>query len=428
MDKKELVDQKKDNVFLCRYHVPSLLLSKGKEKMKLDFTNILSIEKLDDYEFNIRSVLKIKIRIDIKRKIWILKNKRDIVAKFELNKVGLERNNEKIIVGPEVVWNSEFGIYLTDDDEATDTKSLEQITSDKNDLNNDDYFTSQDGLDIYLYNNKLLNASKKVVNKVFSSAPLQHVVGELLTESGHKKVIMSRFENDSVYKELVVPMNSLYKSLIYLDQYYGFYKRGAVIYYDIDKLYIINPNGKVTAKETDEWVETVFLIPFRDKATPGNGMVRKPKQKVFYINIPEENINIQKPSISKNAQYGSEAKIVVTDDIIVETSKADQSIMNQRNEFIRYKRKDDNKFTSTIIQARMEENENIIYISGENFDINAFAVNKTFKLIFEEPSKQKLYGKNLYRVAYAYHFIVAESETWMKSSHQIVLKKCSKLS
>lgn len=430
---KELVNEKEDSVFLCKYNVPMLILAKGTEKFELDFTNILSIEKLDDFEFNIRSILKVKLRMDTKHKLWVIKNKREITVKFALDKLGLDREAETIITGPEEVWNIEFSIYLNDDDESIDTKSMEQTEEmdtgteyNSNDLEGEDYFTSQEAFDIYLFNPKILNASNKTFNKVFTSAPLQDIVGELLTETGHKKVLMSPIENDEVYQELLVPSNPAYKGLIYLDQYYGLYKFGASIFYDLNKLYIINTNGKVTAKEKDEWTETTFLIPVRDKATPGNGMVRKSEEKVFYIDIPEENVSPQKPSISKNAEMGSEAKVVITDDITIDTASADQSFMNQRNEYIRYTRKDDNKYTPSILQARMEENECVIYISGENLDINAFTLNKTYKLVFEEASKQREYGSFTYRIAYAYHFIMAESGQYMKSSHQIVLKKCSK--
>ena len=426
----ELIDQEKDLVWICKYQVSTLIFMMNDEKIEMDSTNILSIEKLDDYEYNLRSLIKLSLRVDIRQKIWILKNRKDIIVKFTLDKIGMDRESEEFNTNPEEVWNTEFSVYLNDQDEALDTKSLEESIdsnseTDINDLEDQDYFESNNSFDIYLFNPKLMNASNKTFNKVFTEGSLQNFVGELLTETKHEKVIMSPFENDEIYKEILIPSNPAYKGLIYLDQYYGFYKYGAMIYYDVDKLYIINPNGKLTAKEKDEWYETVFLISSRNMSTPGNGMVRKPNEEINYINIPEDNIQPQQPSISKNVEYGSAAKIVVTDDIVIETAEADQSYMNQRNEFLQYGRKENNKYTINIIQARMEENECIIYINGDNFDISAFALNKTYKLIFEETSKQERYGKNKYRIAYAYHYIKAEADAYMSSSHQIVLKKCS---
>ena len=428
----DLIDKEKDLVWICKYQVSALVFSRGEEQIKMGASNILTIEKLDDFEYNLRSAIKLRVRVDIRQKLWILKNKRDIVVKFGLDKIGIDREIEEYNIGPEEVWNSEFGLYLNDEDEALDTKSLEESITYSNgeefrldDIQDQNYFESDNIVELYLFNIKLLNASNKTFNKVFTKGTLQHFVGELLTETKHRKVLMSPFENDDIYQEVLVPSNPAYKGLIYLDEYYGFYRYGAMIYYDLDKLYIINPNGKVTAKEKDEWPETVFLISSVVKSTPGNGMVRKPDEKVYYINVPEDAISPQQPSISKNAEYGSEAKIVITDDITIEVAEADQSYMNQRNEFLQYTRKDDNKYSLDISRARMEENECIIYISGENLDISAFTLNKAYRLIFEETSKQERYGKYKYRIAYAYHYIRVESGSYMTSSHHIALKKCS---
>ena len=73
----------------------------------------------------------------------------------------------------------------------------------------------------------------------------------------------------------------------------------------------------------------------------------------------------------------------------------------------------------------MAENESIIYITGNGFDMNAFTLNKEFHVTYEEINKQKKYGKGIYRVAYAHHYLVMQTNSYLKSSHQIVLKKCN---
>ena len=427
-----LINEEKDLVYLCRYQIASLVFMLQDEKIEMDPSNVISIEKVDDYEFNIRSILKVSLRLDTRKKLWLLKNKRDIICKFELDKIGMDRESEEFNTGNDNAWNLEFCIYFNDDNEAIDTNTFESslIKNEdddfaSNNINDENYFESQNTLDVYLFTPKLLNASKKIYNEVYTTGTMQQFVGRLLTATGHPKVLMSRIENSEVYSELLIPAYPAYKALIYLDQYYGLYKTGAIIYYDIDLLYVLNSNGKLTAKQENEWVETTFLISAMDNSTPGNGMVRKPEEKVYYINIPETNISPQKPSIAKNESLGSEAKIVISDDTTIDIAEANQSYMDQRNEFIRYIRKDDNKYTTSILKARMEENECMIYINGDNFDINAFTPNKLYQLVFEETSKQELYGKYKYRIAYAYHFIRAETESHMVSSHRIVLKKCA---
>lgn len=416
--------------YLCKYQVANLIFMMKGEKIETDPSNIMTIEKLDDYEFNLRSIIKVTLRIDIRKKLWIMKNKRDIVCKFELNKIGMDTEVENYITAPEPVWNEEFGIYFSDEDEAIDIGVLEERLSKNegddfvaNRIDTENYFESQNLLDVYLFNQKLLNASNKIVNIIFTENTMQQFVGRLLTFTKHPAVLMSKFENDEVYKELLVPANPAYKGLIYLDQYFGFYKKGALIYYDVDVLYILNTNGKLTAKREDEWPETTFLVTNIDTSTPGNGMIRKNKEKVFYVSVPDMNVNPQKFSMTKNEELGSEAKVVVTDDIVVDIEDANQSFVDQRNEFITYKRKEDNKYSATILKTRMEENECILYISGDNFDISAFTPNKVFQIVFEDVGKQEKYGKFKYRIAYSYTMIRVESEGFMSSSHRIILKR-----
>lgn len=420
-----------DKKYLCRYKIPMMIFMLKDTKLEMDPSNIISVEKIDDYEQNIRSILKIKLRIDIHKKFWLLKNKREIRCKFELDKFGMDTEVEKNIIGESIIWNNEFAVYFSDEDESLDIKTLESRdkmnkTNQSNDkLSKEDYFESENILDIYLFEPKLLEASNKTYNEVFSNSILQNVIARMLTATKHRKVLMSKLENDTQYNELLIPANPLYKCLIYLDQYYGFYKKGAIIYYDIDTLYIINPNGKVTAKQKNEFPQVNFMIDRTDEAYPGNGMTKKEKEKKYYINLSELDIIPKKFSELKNESFGSKVKIVLIDDIKIKEKQAKQSVSTNSNEVIKYISADNSKFTDSIIAARMEENECIMYISAENLDLSIFTPNKEFRLIFTETEKQQKYGKDRYRLAYAYHFIQKES-MYMISSHRIVLKKCAK--
>jgi len=428
-----MIDDANTKRYLCKYKLPTMVLMMKDEKIELDATNILSVEYLCDYEFNIRAILKVVLRLDIRKRLWILKNKRDIVCKFELNKIGMDVDTEMFNTSPELVWNCEFSIYLNDDDESVDVQAmearLEQNQSEDfqlNDLESENYYESQNIVPLYLFNRELLDASNKVYNEVYTENTIQQFIGRLLTATKHKKVLMSKAENDEVYKELIMPAHPAYKALIYMDQYYGIYKKGATIFYDIDTLYILNSAGdKVTAKREGEWVETTFVVTSIENTVPGNGMIRKEGEKVNYVALSDADISTQKFTETNNEHIGSEAKVVITDDTAINIEDADQSYINQRNETIVYNTKSDNKYNADIMKARMEENEVIFYINGENWDISAFSPNKIFQLVFDETLKQEKYGKFKYRIAYAYHFFLIESEGYMSPSSRIALKKCS---
>lgn len=426
-----LVDRSVDTVYICKYNIPNLYFSVGDQSLEMGSTNIISVEKVDDFEFNLRSIIKVSLRVDIRQKMWIIRNRKDVVCKFELDKVGYDIDRSSIINGPETVWNTTFSVFLNDSDNSIDTALLEgSIEQDKEqaqieDLSNENFYESQNIFDIYLFNKELYDASIREYNAVITSGVMQDIVAHVLSTTKHKNVLMSPIQNSELYQELLIPENDAYKALMFLDQNYGLYECGSSIFYDVDTLYIINVNGKVTAAMDNEWTETTFLVNSAGAASPGNGAIIKPNQKINYVNITEESINPQNTSFSKDMSYGNTAKVVVTDDINIEEATTKNDNMEESHDFTKYISKYDNKYTATMMKARMEENTAIMYISGDNLDINAFKLNKTYKLIFEDTTKQERYGKFRYRITNAYHIMKSESDSTLISSHQIILKKCS---
>ena len=426
-----LVDANADTIYSCKYVISSLVFMMGDTSIPMSTSNILSIEKLDDFDFNLRTIIKVVLRIDIRKKMWILKNKQNITVKFALDRVGQNSDADAMNTNPASMWNNIFVMYFNDDDSSVDSDalkdSIESVDGEFQETNIEDenYYEGENTLDVYLFNQDLINASNTNVNVVYTSGLIQQIIGHILTVSKHRKVLMSPIENSNQYSELIMPLNESYKALTYLDQYYGLYRAGSLIYYGVDNLYIINLGSRVTAKRQGEWTETTFLISGNGDSTPGNGMVRKPNENVNYVSIPESNVNPQKPSITKNAEYGSEARIIVTDGTAVDLVDADQSVLGERNTYTKYVRKDDNVFMASMMKARMEENEVILYINGDGFDMSVFSPNKRYNVVFSDTTKQEKYGKFKYRISYAYHYLKPEAADYMVSSHQIVLKKCS---
>lgn len=422
------ISSDEDKSFSVKYQVPNLIFMIGSENITMDMSNIISIEYMNNYDFNIMPILKISLRVDIRQKLLILKNKRDVQVKLEINRVGRNLSNEEYVTSPVELWNSVFNIYLSDEDESLDINDLNERLAkneenpDQQDPDKENYYESQNILEIYLLNKELLEASRFSFNKVYTETNLQNAIGQMLTESGHKRVLMSRIENDEVYKELVLPQNPVYKQLIYLDQYYGLYKNGAMIYYDIDRLYIVNLVGAVTAAREGQWNETSFVITNTQNSIPGNGMIHKAGDITYFPTILDTDINTSNFTRNESESEGKLTKIVVTDTTDIDMNQDVEE--NGSNNSINYEYiKDSNKYTQEIIKARRTENENMLYISAENLDISAFTPNKVYRVIYDDETNQMKYGDRLYRISYGYHYLAMEGEEFMKAAHHIILKQ-----
>jgi hypothetical protein len=416
-------------VFQVKYNIKHFIVMLGDERIEMRPANILTLEYICDYESAIFAILKAVLRVDVKKKIYMLKHKREIRIKIEIEKVGMDIEVENPETNPEALINQTFAAYFNDDDENSDGDNMDdrrELTdvgspTETEDLNYENYYESQNTLEIFLFSPDLLKASRVNFNQVYTSGTLQNVIGNMLTKSQHKQVLMSKLENYETYKELLLPSFPVFKNLLYLDQYFGLYKTGGLIFYDIDTLYILNTNGKVTAKRDDEWTETTFLIPTIEKGIPGCAMIRQPDEKIFYPTVTEKDINHQRTSIMRNVSVGSKTKIVLTDGTEITNLKADQQFIDSQTETVTYVKKE-NIFTESVLKARMEENDGQVFINGVNLDIGAFTPNKTFRMIYDDPIKNKKYSGE-YRLAYAYHIIKIESEEFSSSSHHIILKR-----
>ena len=420
-----------DKSYSCKYRIGTLALMLPDNELILDYSNIVSIEKIDNYDSFTRSRLRLVLRLDIRQKIWILKYKDEIVCKFELDKSGLNTEGESFITGDEMCWNEDFRIYLNDDDASIDVELLESsiVSSGGGEFNasnihDNSYFESDNLLEINLFNQELVDNSNKTVNEVFTSGLLQNMVAELLTETDHE-ILMSPVENSTVYEELLIPKMKVYQALIYLDQSYGLYKTGAMLYYDVDIAYLLNTCEDVTAKREDEWPECTFLVSDFSGTIPGGAMIRKQEEEMYYINVDEQNVVPKKLSATDNETVGSIVNVVTTDTTEVDRIDVDSEVISQPNEVTIYIKKDDNKFFGTILKARMEENESVLYVTLINTDITAFTPNKRYNFIFSDVTRQAAYGSHKYRLAFAYHLINGEAQSYMESFHKLIFKACT---
>lgn len=419
------------NASQCKYQIRHLIIANGGEQISCSPSQILSIEHINDYENNMFAVLKITLNLDLAQKKYIIANKTTIMCKLVIEKIGYDLETETNKTGFEYLYNQVFEVHFNDDDENTNPELMEQRkamnatggTADQNYMNQIDYHESQNLFEIYLFNPILLASSKYVINNIYTESNLQDIVAQMLAQSGHQNVLMGRVDNPEVYQELLIPALPVSKAVVYLDQYYGLYKTGGLVYYDIDRMYILSTNGRATAVMPGEWYETTILIPSPDESIPGSGMVRIPGQKIYYPAINEREVNIQKSTPMKNVSSGHDNKVVVKDGIDISSSqqnltKPADAVNNTKVVYVNKT----NKYTQDVINARAIENETIIYISANNLDADAFKPNKTYRVIFYSEEKRQRYS-GIYRLSYFYNVLRVASENYLDSSMHIVLKK-----
>ena len=225
-----------DKRIVLRYSVKKLSFLLDEDEVELGFSNIMGIEYLNYYDENLMSVLKLILKMDIRRKLWLLKNRDDITVKLELVGVKFSPDLEQDDEVEVPFIDDEFVPFFNENDTLPDSESIINSFSEDPDPNldiidHDSYMNSEETIEIYLFKEDIIYSSRYVYNKIFKKETIQNMIGQMLTESEHEKVLMNKIQNEEEYTEFLVPCNPVFKCLTYIDNYFGFYESGALIFY-----------------------------------------------------------------------------------------------------------------------------------------------------------------------------------------------------
>ena len=426
-----------DELIIYKYVPKVLYLLYEDKKVELNFSNILSIQYINNYDNNLMNVLKLTLKMDYRKKLWLIKHRKKIKVKFEFAKMKFSPDLSSDEEYEEEFINDEFVPLFTENDNSIDSDLFVKVideagdSDEVEDILRDNLLVSEHTIEIYLLKEELMYSARYPVNRVFTKDSLQNMVAELLTETNHQRVIMDKFDNEEEYYELLVPCLPLYKALMYLDQYFGFYKTGAVIFYDIDTLYILNSKMEDPACEDDDETSVNILVDTENYVTPGRGMIRKQNDDKYYMSMSEKELNIMKHSRVKENDTGSDISLIVYNKELDDEDRSKEFNFKAELEYLGEERMKkyinidhQNKYADTLIKAKLEENESIIYINADNTDVEAYKPNRVFKLIHAEESKEKIYKQARYRISSIEHYFKPEGDGMMSCSHKLVLKKC----
>ena len=181
----------------------------------------------------------------------------------------------------------------------------------------------------------------------------------------------------------------------------------------------------------DQETHVNVLVDTENYVTPGRGMVRKENDNEYYLSMSEKELNILKYSRSKEDDTGSEISLKIINPELTDEDRSKDFNFEAEIEYLgedrmkRYIPVDrEAKFANTVLQARLEENESVIYINADNTDVSVYKPNCVFKLIHAEEKKEKIYKEARYRISCIENYFKPEGDAVMACSHKLVLKKC----
>ena len=374
-----------------------VLLPDGEENLIIEKNRFMGLDVEDNYEENYFPLIKITLVINSETYYKILKYKNECKFYLRIHKKYM-KNEDK------TKMSSEQKFLLDTFDLITDENTDDMLNALKEKISSDNYKkrksegnvldeTDNNRVSFYLFKSSIAG-TKTNVNKILANANVSDAIAYLMSVAKIKNVLMSQPDNTKVYEELMIPYQSVLKSLGFLDTYYGLYKSGSIIYFGVDYTYIIPYNGKCSVTSTsDKSTNTNVVIPKSSNTLYSGklGSVKRKNDESNYVIGDSTSINIMNKSISNNYLYANDIEVVDSYDENTETSKSNAK--SKTENFVKvFQNKTENEFIGDMYTAQTNAKSDIISIRLQNFDVSAFTPNKQFNVIFEDSKYTKKYN------------------------------------
>ena len=375
--------------------------------------------KIEHYfEEAVFPLFKLNLTMEASRYYEIVKNKDNIKFKIRIQKFYLSKGTQDQSLDRDFI-NDTFSIFMDDDnsDLQKDLKKEAGTYDDENELEK-----LRNSVELFLFKDSFVTGLRSSINAVLKDCNMCTAVTYLLYKAGIKHVLMSPFDNTKVYKSLVLPPQTIERQILYLNNNYGFHKKGSIVYFDLNHGYILDYRSGCTAWAKNEWKETSIYV--LSKTNPNShlcGSILKSNEKRHCYSVDSEAVDISAPSVVSNVL--NQGADVTTIDMLNSTTEKKSSKAKTKgnaNSKVLFNNTS-NPYMGETYTAQQHANGAIISIGIQHADIEAFTPNKCISVIFEDGELNKAY-KGKYRVTTAIYTFESGGNTYNLTA-SVQLKK-----
>lgn len=376
-----------------------ILLPDGKGEIELHTSKLIQIDLEENFEENFFPLFKITMSLDTDSYYKLLENKNKAQFYIRINKAFTGEDESSELSLEKAFINDTYDIIF---DENTGDMQLAL----KNEGNKDDYTKAREATTnslsavsdnmctFYLFKSNI-GGTKTNVNKVFSNINVSDAVAYLMSEAKIDNVLMAQPDNNTVYKEFLIPPQSVLKNLQFIDTYYGIYRDGTIMYFGLDYTYIIPYNGKCLAYAPNETTDTSIIISKSFDSDYGGKVgsfskLSEPSKN--YIIADYKTININNQSISDNYIKGNSIFVIDSYDEEDDEELESEAETKTENFTKMFKNNTENQFMASMYTAQTNANSDVITVRLFDFDLSALTPNKSIKVIFEDTEYTSRYN------------------------------------
>lgn len=387
-----ILNSKHDEFRTYRYKVKRLHLLFPKQTVKLEPTRLNSLSIIENYLENLYPIIRIELALEQSIYNKIIKHKSDVKVHIELMRYYTKGTDTKKSL-KETHITKTFSLIL---DDAVNTVSesahaKEYPEGDENEMNAINMM-----MELFLFAGDLIKANTGIVNAVLKNCSIPDALMAIVTKIGIKKnLIMPVSDNATIYPELVIPPLKLSHALSFLDSYYGIYRTGTIIYFGINRSYILPYCRRCKALAPKEQEVVNIVVPktgsnITDKLC---SVVKKSSPKAIYIIADSESFDPKNKDVT--------GKILQAETVdVVDNERGRVNYTKETNKKVVIK-PGENTFYKQAYIARVNATATVITVTIKDCDLSVLTPNKIYQFLFEDTKLMKLYkGK--------YHLVNAD--------------------
>lgn len=354
-----------------------------------------TIAMIDNFEENQFPVFRCTLVIESSKYYAILQNKNSAKLHLRIDKYFMKIDNSDKSLNRRFIDDT-FDLIMDDADSdkyqglkqsqnSTDFTSVNQ-----NDSNNLKYTDST--VEFFLFKADYVNGMKTKVNAILEKATVADAIAYIFSKANVKNILMSPPDNTKKKKTLIIPPLDCMNALKFIDSYYGIYKRGSLIYFGLDRGYVLSYKGDCTAFEPDENKVVTIIVP---QSKSGHydgscGLKKAEDPNNDYILAEYSSLSVRNDSISNNVIGTNTVKVVDSYTGESETSDSNAVTKGDSTEGT-IENKTENEFLTDMYQAQIDSTSLVIDLRLENFDVSCMKPNRKFNIIFEDSNMTKKY-------------------------------------
>lgn len=385
------MDLEKVKLALYKYQIKSLILTIDKDtKHEVHESCIVNFSIVEDYDKYFFPYFEMTIAVPTATFRAIKKNAGKIKANLNLYKGKFKQMMSTDSLSGASFKKAVTGtFYAYTDDSSPDLTEGEQKMVEKS----KDQYGQLSTLKILLYNQSFYNKYQLVVNDVLENVSLAESLTYVLNKAKVTKVLLSPPTNYKLFKQFILTPIPLSQQIERICNTYAIHKKGTVVFFGLDRLYIIDKVPKCTAYSNNEFKITYIVADSNSSTIQNTGGAYSDKDGKFNV-LNASQISFKNEQEKTKKLLGSNVVSINNNGKVTKTNK-------KATKVTRVLVQDEGNSTAKSLKRTMTESKRVLTAQFKDVDMGMLTPNKQFVVTLTSAQHKKYNGK--YRLTRVIH-------------------------